>query len=226
MAADLALRLDQAVVDQSTEGRQAVVGRPLAWIGEHVARGGRAEAADEDGQPGERAPLGRLEQVMAPGDGGRQGTLAVGDVYRSLGQCREPILQALQQRDGRQYLRLRGAELNREGQAVQPAADLGNRLELSIAGVRVRPDRTSALEEERHRFDLAKAASGQPGRWPLEWPNRVLLLASEVQRNAAGHDNPEGLTRGQQGTHRIAGRQKVLEVVQDEQRLVLAEPMA
>ena len=50
----------------------------------------QGEAAREDGEAAEEALLGRVQQVVAPGDGGAEGSLAVGKIGAILAEILPP----------------------------------------------------------------------------------------------------------------------------------------
>jgi hypothetical protein len=117
------------------------------------------------------------------------------------------VFQAREQRLGSEQLRPRGGELEREREAVEPAADRVDR--------RVRRERAAdcagALDEERRRLVRR------------EWVERVLALAGEAQRRAARDEDAELARRGEQRREPRCGVEQVLEVVEHEQQPLPAQ---
>ena len=91
---------------------------------------GRLEraAAGEDREPAEEPLLGRRQQVVAPLDRAAAGSAAApaGPARRRSGARAGRSIRASSSR-GRQDLHPRGGELDRERQAIEPAADVDHR---------------------------------------------------------------------------------------------------
>src|SRR5207237_3440746 len=83
-------------------------------------------AAREDCEPGEEALLVRAEEVVAPVERRPERLLVLGGVAAAAGEEREPVPEPRQKRHGRQELRPRGGELDREREPVEAAAELGD----------------------------------------------------------------------------------------------------
>ena len=101
------------------------------------------------------------------------------------------------------------SELDREQEAIEPSADL---LDIGHA-----PDvglhRLGALDEELDRILLRQRC------------NRVLVLAGQVERRAAGREHAQVGSGGEQHGDKRRCLKEVLEVVEDEQQLARAKPI-
>ena len=82
------------------------------------------EAADEHGQAPKQRLLALEQQVVAPGDRVAQRALALVGVQRAAGQQGQALVEAAQERLRRERAHPRCGQLDRERQAVEPAADL------------------------------------------------------------------------------------------------------
>ena len=152
------------------------------------------------------------QQVVAPGDRGPQRVLALVGVLRAAGQQRQPLVEPAQQRLGRERPHPRRRELDRERQAVEPGADLRDGLGVLLGDPEVGRRRLGPLGEERDRV-----------RRP-ELGDAVGLLAVEAERRAAGGQQLQAGRLGQAGsTSGRRRRQHLLEVVEHEQELLVAQ---
>ena len=138
-------------------------------------------------RPREELPVLRAEQVVAPVDRRAERLLARRLVARPAGEQLEAPLEPGEQRLRREQLRARGRELDRERQAVEADADLGDRGRVRGRHGEVGLDRLRALDEERDRVVLRELLElrqvrrvGQAERRHLE-----LVLAGEPERRAA-----------------------------------------
>src|SRR5439155_22163756 len=109
---------DEALVDERGERLQIAVANGFG----RLAR----TAAGEDRETIQELLLTRLEQVVAPGDGGPQRPLPLGCVPRPTREERQPLLQASEQSIGGQYVHARRRQLDRKRQSVEAAADFGH----------------------------------------------------------------------------------------------------
>ena len=112
---------------------------------------------------------------------------------------------------GREHVRTRGRELDRERQAAQAHAD-------RLDGVRVRAgrreaevDRTRTRDEELDRLVVVQRT------------DRQLLLGAHVQRLPARGDDLDARRRLQHLGERRGRDQHLLEVVEDEQQVLVAQ---
>ena len=147
-----------------------------------VERGGadglgrfEVEAAGEDGQAGEQTLRLRVEQVVAPLDGGPQRALTLGRVMCASRQERQPLLETGEQLLGRKDPHSRGGQLDRQGQPVQAPAELHH----GGVWLEAREHRPRPLREQ-----LARVGLGQ--RIDL-----VLPLPGDSQRRPARHEQLE-----------------------------------
>ncbi len=116
----------------------------------HLLGGFERATASEDGEAREELLLDRGEQVVAPLDGGSQGPLAGIRVTAALQQI-ESLGDALKELGRRQDRHTRGRKLDREGQAFEAVAELGD----FRRGLRLR-----ALAEEGDAFCLGERGKG------------------------------------------------------------------
>src|SRR5262245_1574812 len=154
----LPLATEQALVDQRVDQIHIRITNAL----------GRLEGvpAGEDGKVSKQTLLPRLEQLVAPSDGGSESSLALRRVSWPSSEQRQAPSQALQQGLCRERLDAYGCELERERQAVQSPADFQN-----VAVFReVRLDSSCPLSEERGGFCLR------------EWGDRILAFQRKVER--------------------------------------------
>ena len=147
--------------------------------------------ADEHREASEELAVGLLEHVVAPRDRAAQGLLPSRKVARARRQQPEPIAQPAEHRLGSQDPDPRRGELDRQRQAVEADADLGDRRRVLVRDLEPGPHRPSALDEQRDRLVLGELRQRRKvGRVrQAERRNRVLLLARHLQRaSAAGQD--------------------------------------
>ena len=81
----------------------------------------------EDGEPAQQPLLRAVEERVAPADRRAQRALAQREVAIARRQQVERVVEPLQQRGGLQHAHAGRGQLEREGQAVEPAADRGDR---------------------------------------------------------------------------------------------------
>ena len=160
-----------------------------------------------------------LEQVVAPVDGSAQRLLARRQVPGAARQEREALLEARAHGDRRQQLDARRREFDRQWQAVETAADLGDRRRVLGGHLEVRLDGGGALEKQRDRFGLrGQVGKRRPGSIrQVERGHGVLVLAVDVQRRAARHEHLQ-LRRGRDEARDEGGaRDQVLEAVEHQE---------
>ncbi len=137
-------RLDEAVVDERAkivEVRIADFLGRLQW-----------ERAGEDREAGEKLAGARFEEVVAPLDRRTQCPLALGGVAGTARQDGERRVEPLEEPLGREQLRPRRGQLDREREAVEAAADLLH----GRVGSDLAPDGVGALDEQRGGLLLRK----------------------------------------------------------------------
>ena len=108
-------------------------------------------AAGEDRQSGEELTLLRRQELGAPVERPPERLEPRRLVDRPLRQELEALAQPREQRLERQDVCAGGGELDRERQAVEPPADLGDRGEVRSASVDDRADGLCAVAEKRRR---------------------------------------------------------------------------
>ena len=138
---------------------------------------------------------------MAPRDRRPQRRLAGIGVAAAPEQV-EPGAEPLEDLRGRERLRARGRQLDRERERVEPPAQLGD----LVGRVELRP-----LAEQRHRLGGG------------ERRHRELDLAVDAQALAARDEDGEVRARGDERGQLGRRRDDLLEVVDEEQELALAD---
>ena len=147
---------NEALVDERGERLQLRIADRLCSL--------EAPAAGEHRQPGHELLLLRVEQLEAPFDRCAQRLLPLGQVPCPACEERQPLLQPFEQGVGRQELHEGGCQLDREREAVEPAADLGD----GSVGREIGPDGASPLAEQRDCVALGQRR------------NRILLLQRQA----------------------------------------------
>ncbi len=129
-AAELAHGLEHPVAEAArrvADAQQRLVDEPLdrvqRAVAEHRVRRLEREAVVEQREPAQRAPLGLVEQVPRPVDHGEQGLVAVGRGAVAAAQQREAVLEAPADLLDRHRADLRGGQLDRQREAVEPGHD-------------------------------------------------------------------------------------------------------
>ena len=99
-------------------------------VGSFGMGGNRFDCLDlgigEDGQQLEQALLCWVEQVIAPVHRGPQGLLSLGQVARPAAQQCQPVLESIAEHLRGEQPHVRRGELDRQGQPIEPSADLGH----------------------------------------------------------------------------------------------------
>ena len=200
----LAVRIGAAADEALVEQRRQRVEVGVADRFGGLERG----AAAEHREPGEELLLVLVEQVVAPRDRGAQRCMALVGVAAALEEV-EPLPDPLEQLLGAEQLDPRGGELDRERETVEAADQLVHGRRVTDVGA----DCLRALEEQRDGVGLDHGRQVE------------LDLAGYPQRLAARRDDPEG-GRGREQLGDRPGRigQQLLEVVENDVRLLVAEP--
>ena len=150
---------------------------------------------------------------MAPVDCRPQRPLPLGRVARTAGEQLRAGARAGRASLGGEHLDPRGGQLDREREAVEAAADLGDGLGSLEAGCHL----SRAGSEQRDRLLLGKRR------------HRVLVLGADVERLAARDEDRHLLRLCEQLGQPRCRLDELLEVVEDEQRplaaQVLGEPV-
>ena len=145
--------LYQALIHQRREPFEYLEIQWVRALGRGADRLDRLQrrAPREHRQAAEERALGRGEQVLAPGDGRPHRLLPLLQVACPSRQQLEAVGEAGEQRLGRQQLDPRGRQLDRQRQAIQLGADLGDGRDVGGGDGEVHPRRLRPFDEERHR---------------------------------------------------------------------------
>ena len=179
----------------------------------HRLGGLERPATDEHGESRQQRPLRRVEEVVAPLDGRRQRALALGKIGDAAADDVELPAQALQERRGIEDAHARSGELDREGQAVEAAADLLDDLELVGRRGPVRPRDGGPFEKQPDRC------------WAPERRYRKLGLPANPERRAARHHEIHAWAALEQLGDDGPRLDDLLEVVQHEECTARREPI-
>ena len=163
------------------------------------------------------------EQVVAPLEGGAQRAVPGGRVAGVGGQHRHAVAQPVGELGGGEELRPRGGQLQGEGEAVEPSADLRDGLRV---GRRHREGGLHAAhprDEHRDRGhrDQAVEVGDVVGVGYGERCDRELPFRGEVQPLAARHEQPDPRAGAERLGEVEARREHLLAVVDDEQHLLV-----
>ncbi len=165
------------------------------------------------------------KKVVAPFDGRLQRPLTSGQIPGTLVEQRQVALHPREHRGGAEQTRPRCRELDGEGQAVQPCADLGHLSDVRLVEREVRSHGGRTVGEQGHRVApgefLDRRRGARIGHGQGHHPE--LLLPSEAQGRAARHDDLRTCGDGQQPSNVVRRLQDLLEVVEDQQQLALRD---
>ena len=156
---------------------------------------------EKTAKPGEELLLFGRAELVAPFDRRPQRLLPRREVAPRAGQHRQPPVEPGEQLAGRQDLHPGRGQLDRERQAVEPPADLG---QPAVVGREPRQHGLRALPEELDRRSLGQR------------PQRKLALAGDPQRLAARRQDAEVRACAQQPGDLAGGFDDLLEVVENE----------
>ena len=188
---------------------------------------GRVErkVTGERAQPAEQPLLWLGEQLITPVDGAAQRLLADGAVVGATRQQLQPLADARKQRRWRQDTHACRGQFDGQGQAVQAHADLGDGGKVELRGVKAVVRRPRPLEEQRHCLvldqRLRRGQQRQVGE--RERVDGEDVLAVHTQRRAAGDQQLQAGRDLQQGSDFRGGGYHVLEVVEHERQLRIAQ---
>jgi hypothetical protein len=164
--------------------------------------------AAKDREAGEQVLLRLVEQVVAPGDCGRQRALP-GRRVPTAGQDRQMSFQPVGKLRCIRAARPRGGELQGEREAVEPLTDPADGRTVPEAGIHF----TGPLDEQGGRV--------------VEWErlHAVLAFAPDPERDATRHEQRR-VPRALEEIHDRRGRlEQVLEVVEHEQQALALQPI-
>ena len=215
--------LKQAAANQRGQRRKHLGGRQVG--GQRLGCFQRA-AAHARAQRAKQALLGRAKQIVAPGDGVAQGLLAGRQIARAAGQHVQGLraAQAGQQGGWRQQPGPRGGQLDRQRQAIQPRADLGNHRGIFRREREVGAHRLRACHKQRH-CRVGGQRLGRGGAWRGQGQRRhgQLVLARKMQRDPARHQRAQVRALRQQRGHQRRGTHNLLEVIEHQQQRFIAQ---
>src|SRR5204862_141467 len=164
-------------------------------------------ASREDAQPSEQLLRARLEQVVAPVEGHAKRLLVLRRVAPAARQQRQTVREAREQRRRGEELRTSGRQLDRQRQALEAHAQLGDRRGVLLAEVEVRIGRLRAADEQLRRFLVDE-------RRHCELP-----LGGDTERRAARDEDRQLRSGVEQTGDTCRGRKDLLEVVDEQQQL-------
>ena len=176
---------DEEVFDQPAEHGEDLGARQV-FVGADRLDGVEVEAPNEHRQPSEQAALVLEEQLIAPVDDGPQGLLAGQGRASTPGAYPEGVVEAFREGKQRQCTEAGGGELDGEGKAVQPAAEIFDGLACGPIGHKPGLHCTGPLHEELD------------GGRQTQTSHRHHNLAWNAERFPARGDQPEAWHRSHQ----------------------------
>ncbi len=215
VAAVAGRRRDQARVEQGVERARNVRSR----LGDGLESLER-RAAREGGERNQHLPGRLIQQVHTPLDGGAKRALALREVGSGPGQQRqrlpEPLGGALDPEDAD----TRRRQLDRQRKPVEGPGDSGDRADVRVGHREVGLGLAGAVDVEAHGgAGRNRIGVGLPHLGNRQRGNPVLALQREAERHAARGEDPKRrrcLEQLCEGGERV---RKVLEVVDDDERL-------
>ncbi len=193
---------------------------------QQLGRVGQPERSGEDRQCLEGRARGAIQHLVAPRHRRRERLLSWIDALTSVAEDREPIRQPSQQLGWCEHVRARRGELERERQAIEPTADLGDGPDVlgreREAGLR----RASPLDEQADRLERTcrrdVGVDRRLGRG--EWRHRPTLLTRNPQRLSARRQDTAATAGLEQRPDQPSDRLgHALAVVEDDQHLAIAQ---
>ena len=136
----------------------------------------------------------------------------------------EAVLETVQDLDRREGAQPHRGELDRERDAVEPAAQLHHGVAVAVRELEVRRHGRGAVEEERDGVVVCRVAGPDLGVGRRQGRHDEDLLALDAEHVPAGGEDAQAGRRGQQlaGQHR-AGVGEVLAVVEHHQQPLLLQ---
>src|SRR5687767_14008886 len=119
--------MHEAVLDESRQLREHVTTLSAAVLTRNGLGGLDRPASCKDSQAPEHPLFITGQQVMAPLERSAQALLSLGQITGAVGQQRQALLDALQQRLRRYQDDPRRRQLNRQPQSIESPADLSYR---------------------------------------------------------------------------------------------------
>ena len=171
----------------------------------------RREPADEDTESCECEPLDLVQQIVAPLERGAKRPLTHRLVACAARQQREPLIEPLEDRIGREEADAGGGELDGEWQTIQASADQLDGCRVPAGRHEVRRGGERPIDEQRDRLIRRERA------------DRIDVLGRDVERFATGDERSAcRCSRDERGQQR-SGLDDLLEVVDHEQHLLRGE---
>ncbi len=159
---------------------------------------------------------------MAPVDRRAKGLLALGARAAAARQQAEPVVGHREHLLDGERARPRRRQLDRERDAVEPAAEIGDRGRVPLGDDEGRPARRRPFDEEARGLEPFEVSGLQrrAGRRQRERQHRLEHLAHDPERLAARRQHAQARARPQQRPDRPrAGVRQMLAVVEHEQQL-------
>jgi hypothetical protein len=227
LAARLAYPLHQAAVDEWLQIVEHLTGGQGGVV-THGLGSFQRPPPDEHGKPTKQRLVSRSEQLVAPGQSVAQRLLAFRQVGGPNRQNWQAPFEPPQQHVGLQQPRARGGQLDRKWHAVQVPADRRGRHYVRRVEREIRRRRQSPFGKQAHRGrsgrrgDVQYFARRLCGRC-RERGHRETLFAKDAQRCPAGNKQREARAPLEEFGQERRGAEQVLEVVQHEQDLAVAQ---
>ena len=162
---------------------------------------------------------------MTPFDRRAKRALALVEVFGAAGEKLQPLIETAQE-DGRgERTDARRGQLNREREPVQAEADLRDGLSVLAREREVRGGGVSALHEQSHGLGGLDFCEIRPTFQvgESERRNGIRVLPGQMERCPARRQDAKPRGRCEQAGDCRRGCEEVLEVVQDEQELLVAD---
>ena len=212
---------EQAAVDERRENRKHVDALLCTHRLDCVDRA----ASGEHREPREQDALGLGEERVAPIERRAKRLLPARKIARAACEHVEHLFQPLHHPRRRQQLAARGRKLDREGQPVEPPADLRDirraplrQLEGWVDGAQTGHEQANGVVGGELLERRRRAAARRLQRW-----DRVLVLPAETQRRAARGEHGQSWSLGEQLRYERRPREHVLEVVEQQQDASVAQ---
>ena len=200
----------------------------------HVSTGanglGRAqiERAAEHRGAEEHGAFAVAEQVHTPRDRSLEGLLSWQRQARAAGEEAERIVEAVEDPRGRQRLGSRCGEFDRERDAVETLADLGDGRSVVVVEHETRSRPSSAIEEEADGVELTQPLdrNHHARRGQSERRDPPGDLARKVEQASAGGQHHDVGASLQHGGDQLGDRfHQMFAVVEHQQRRLVAEAL-
>ena len=217
----------EALVDEAAEQVEHLARSRSPGAATRLGRVER-ERPGEDAEPAQDAPAPAVEEVVAPVDRRGQGLLPGQRGPRAAGEQPEAVVEVARRSARRSAPAAGRGQLERQRDAVEPPADLGDRRRLSSVTANDGPRPPRPLDEQPHRLVLDSAGTasepsgggaGSEGTRQVTSPGTPsgsrLVARTETAAPGEQRRRPAG-----------AGVDQVLAVVQHEQRRPAAAPRA